>query len=61
MSSMMRVVLCGGLALLPGVAMATVPATVAQDDVIAKQCRKINIGTEARPRWVQDPGCSTGR
>lgn len=30
-------------------------------DAEAAPCRMINIGTPSKPRYVKDPGCSSGR
>jgi hypothetical protein len=33
----------------------------ASSDAEAAPCRMINIGTPSKPRYVKDPGCSSGR
>ena len=58
----MRVVLVAAAIVLPQIAHATAPVVAPPtDNVIAKRCKPINIGTPDRPRWVQDPGCGSGR
>lgn len=48
---------------LAGATLAAATAVVAtvSTDAEAVQCRMINIGTPDKPRWVKDPGCSSGR